>query len=104
MALSENYIIEARMTGEFYDKTERWKLILIECNTNEPEQAVTIVRLRKKDNAPVVSAPPCFQQYSFEPSFLRRNSTSQQMTLWLQLGSISSVSTPFRISKCITRN
>ena len=92
------------MTGEFYDKTERWKLILIECNTNEPEQAVTIVRLRKKDNAPVVSAPSCLQQFSFKPSFLRRNSTSQQMTLWLQLGSISSVSTPFRISKCITRN
>ena len=48
------------MTGEFYDKTERWKLILTECNTNK--QAVTIVRLRKKDNAPVVSVPSCLTQ------------------------------------------
>jgi len=61
MALSDKYIIEARITGQFNDTTERWKLILIECNTNEPEQAVTIARLRRKDNAPVVSASSCLQ-------------------------------------------
>ena len=57
------------------------------------------VRLRKKDNTPVVSAPSCLQQFSFESFFTRKNSTSQQMTSWLRLGLDSSVSTPFRNSK-----
>jgi len=54
------------------------------------------VRLRKKDNTPVASAPSCLQQFSFESFFTRKNSTSQQMTLWLRLGLDSSVSTPFK--------
>jgi len=91
MALSDTYIIEALMLGKIYDNTERWKLLVVERNTNE--QAVTIVRLRKKDNAPVVSAPSCLQQFSFESFFTRKNSTSQQMTLWWQLGPDLSVST-----------
>jgi len=61
MALSKKYIVEARMLGEFYDNTERWKLVLIEHNTNGPKQAVTVAQLRKKDSAPVVSAPSCLQ-------------------------------------------
>ena len=90
------------MFGQLYDNTDRWKLFLIEGNINDPK--VTIARLRKKDNAPVVSTLSCLQQFSFESFFLRKNSTSQQMTLWLQLGPDSSASTPFKTSKCITRN
>jgi len=59
MALSDKYIVEALMLGEIYGNTERWKLVLIECNTNNPK--VAIVRLRKKDNAPIVSTPSCLQ-------------------------------------------
>ena len=82
VALSEKYIIEAVRLGQFYDNTEWWKLVLIERSTNDPKQAVTVVRLRKKDNAPIVSAPLCLQQFLSDFSFLRKNFTSQQMTLW----------------------
>ena len=80
VALSEKYLIPVQITGE-HKKDEKWGLALIEYNINDPEQAETSVRIREKDNVPVVSALSCFQQFSLGLFFLREISSSQQVTL-----------------------
>ena len=80
VALSKKYLIEVQIIG--CKKNENWRLSLIEYNINDPEQAETIVRIRKKDNAPVVSAFSYLQQFSLGSFFLREISSSQQMILW----------------------
>ena len=80
MALSEKYLIEVRTIGWEYKKTDRWRLVLIEYNIDDPEQAETIVRITRKDH--VVSAFSCLQQFSLGSFFLKEISSSQQMTLW----------------------
>ena len=69
VALSEKYLIEVRILGWKYKNNETWRLALIEYNINNPEQAETIVRIRKKET--VVSAFSCLQQFSLG-SFLER--------------------------------
>jgi len=77
VALSERYLIGVQILGLEHKK---WRLVLLEYNTNDPGQAETIVRIRKKDTA--VSVFSCLQQFSLGSSFLREISSSQQMTWW----------------------
>jgi len=79
VALSEKYLIGVQKMGLEHKK---WRLVLIEYNTNDPGQAETIVRIKKKGNAPVVSAFSCYQQFPFGSFFFREISLSQQMTWW----------------------
>jgi len=74
LALSEKYLIEVRTIGWKYKKNERWRLALIEYNTNDLGQAEIIPRVGRKDT--IVSAFSCLQQFSLGSFFLREMSSS----------------------------
>jgi len=70
VAPSEKYLIQVQIRRE-HKRDEEWGLALIEYNVNDLEQGETIVRIRKNDNAPVVSTLSCFQQFLLGLFFLR---------------------------------
>ena len=90
VAPSEKYLIQVQIRRE-HKRDEEWGLVLIEYNINDLEQAETIVRIRKNDNAPMVSTLSCFQQFLLGLFFLKEIFSSRQVIVGSEFNNLYSI-------------